>query len=161
MSLALKPPRERPRKFLVVIDKSPECHVAVRFATRRAQATGGRVTLLCAVQPADIQQWRGVEEIMKDEARQDAESLIYEAAKAVNELSGIVSELVIGDGRPVDCLLALIKEDKDVSILVLAASTSKEGPGPLVSMVAGASQYPIPVTIVPGALGDDAIDALA
>ena len=101
MSLALKPPRERPRKFLVVIDKSPECHVAVRFATRRAQATGGRVTLLCAVQPADIQQWRGVEEIMKDEARQDAESLIYEAAKAVNELSGIVT-ILARHGKVVD-----------------------------------------------------------
>jgi nucleotide-binding universal stress UspA family protein len=153
--------RERPRKFLVVIDKTAECHVAVRFATRRAQATGGRVTLLCAVQPADLQQWRGVEEIMKDEARQEAESLIYEAAKVVNELSGIIPELVIDDGRPVDCLLDLIKSDKDISILVLAASTAKEGPGPLVSMVAGASQYPIPVTIVPGNLNDDSIDTLA
>jgi nucleotide-binding universal stress UspA family protein len=153
--------RERPRKFLVVVDKTPECRIAVRFATRRAQATGGRVTLLCTAQPGDLQQWRGVEEIMKDEARQEAESLIYDAAKAVNELSGIICELVIGDGRPVDCLLDLIRNDKDVSILVLAASTAKEGPGPLVSMVAGASQYPIPVTIVPGALSDDAIDALA
>jgi len=35
MSIASKPPRERPRKFLVVVDKTPECHVAVRFATRR------------------------------------------------------------------------------------------------------------------------------
>ncbi|HXM00546.1 MAG TPA: universal stress protein [Rhizomicrobium sp.] len=154
--------RERPRKFLVVVDKSQECHVAVRFATRRAQATGGRVTLLCSAQPANVQQWRGVEEIMKDEARQEAESLIYAAAKVVNELSGIVCELVIrDDGRPIDCLLELIKSDRDISILVLAASPSKEGPGPLVSLVASASQYPIPVTIVPGALGDDAIDALA
>ncbi|HEY2069413.1 MAG TPA: universal stress protein [Rhizomicrobium sp.] len=153
--------QRRPRKFLVVVDKTAECHVAVRFATRRAQATGGRVTLLCAILPADVQQWRGVEEIMKDEARQDAESLIYEAAKVVNELSGIIPELMISDGRPVDCLLALIKEDKDVSILVLAASTAKEGPGPLVSMVAGASQYPIPVTIVPGNLTDADIDVLA
>ena len=163
MSAASKSPhgRERPRKFLVVVDKTPECRVAVRFATRRAQATGGRVTLLCSAQPADLQQWRGVEEIMKDEARQEAESLIYAAAKAVNELSGIVSELVIGEGRPLDSLLDLIKSDRDISILVLAASTAKEGPGPLVSMVASASQYPIPVTIVPGALGDDAIDALA
>jgi nucleotide-binding universal stress UspA family protein len=153
--------RERPRKFLVVVDKTAECHVAVRFATRRAQATGGRVTLLCVSQPADFQQWRGVEEIMKDEAHQEAESLVYEAAKTVNELSGIVCELVIAEGRSTDCLLALLKDDKDISILVLAASTAKEGPGPLVAMVGGASQYPIPVTIVPGNLTDADIDALA
>ncbi|MGH6872524.1 MAG: universal stress protein [Rhizomicrobium sp.] len=153
--------RERPRKFLVVVDKTPECRVAVRFATRRAQATGGRVTLLCTIQPADFQQWRGVEEIMQDEARQDAESLIYEAAKTVNELSGIVCEVVISEGRGSDCLLALLKSDRDISILVLAASTAKEGPGPLVAMVAGTGHYPIPVTIVPGNLTDADIDALA
>src|ERR1700742_2216381 len=151
---------DRPRKFLVVVDKTPEGRVAVRFAARRAQHTGGRVTLLCVAQPADFQQWRGVEEIMKDEAHQEAESLIYEAAKTVNELSGIVSELVIGEGRSTDCLIALLKDDKDISILVLPSSTAKEGPGPLVSMVAGTSQYPIPVTIVPGTLTDADIDVL-
>ena len=31
-----------PRKFLVVIDRTPECAVALRFATRRAQHTNGR-----------------------------------------------------------------------------------------------------------------------
>src|ERR1700742_4927740 len=91
-----------PRKFLVVVDKTPESKIAIRFATRRAQNTGGRVTLLCVAQAADFQQWRGVEEIMRDEAHQEAEALIYDAAKTVNELSGIVSELVIGEGRPMD-----------------------------------------------------------
>ncbi|HSM96656.1 MAG TPA: universal stress protein [Rhizomicrobium sp.] len=150
-----------PRKFLVVVDKTPESRVAIRFATRRAQATGGRVTLLCVASHADFQQWRGVEEIMKDEAHQEAESLIYEAARMVNELSGIVCELVIGDGRSMDALMNLLKNDSDISILVLAASTAKEGPGPLVATVATAAHYPIPVTIVPGNLTETDIDALA
>jgi nucleotide-binding universal stress UspA family protein len=167
MSAASPPPDSpraallRPRKFLVVVDKTPECQVAVRFATRRAQHTGGRVSLLCVAQPADFQQWRGVEEIMKDEAHQEAESLIHNAAKMVNELSGIFSELVIAQGRAQDCLLEILKNDRDISILVLATSTSKEGPGPLVSMFASAGAHPIPVTIVPGSLSDDEIDALA
>lgn len=150
-----------PRKFLVVIDKTPECKVAIRFATRRAMATGGRVTLLCVAQPADFQQWRGVEEIMKDEAHQEAEQLIYEAAKAVNELSGIICELIIAEGRAMDSLMELLKGDSDISILVLAASTAKEGPGPMVATVATAAHYPIPVTIVPGSLSDAEIDNLA
>jgi nucleotide-binding universal stress UspA family protein len=149
----------RPRKFLVVVDKTPESHVAVRFATRRAQATKGRVTLLCSAQPGDFQQWRGVEEIMRDEAHQEAENLVHAAAKVVNELSGIVCELVILEGRPFDCLLKLIKDDRDISILVLAAASAKEGPGPLVGVVA-TNQYPIPVTIVPGNLTDEQIDLL-
>jgi nucleotide-binding universal stress UspA family protein len=155
-----KSAKARPRKFLVVVDKTPECSVAVRFATRRAQHTGGRVTMLCVAQLADFQQWRGVEEIMRDEAHQEAENLLHNAAKEVNDLSGIISELVIVEGSTKEAVIALIESDKDISILVLAAGTSKEGPGPLVSMVSG-QEYTIPVTIVPGGLTDEEIDALA
>jgi nucleotide-binding universal stress UspA family protein len=155
-----EPSLERPRKFLVVVDKTPECRVAVRFAARRAQHTGGRVTLLCVAQPADFQQWRGVEEIMKDEAHQEAEGLIYAAAKTVNELAGIIPELVIAQGRPAEALLELVKSDDDISILVLAAGTAKEGPGPLVSLFAGGVQA-IPVTIVPGNFSEAKVDQLA
>jgi len=152
---------DHPRKFLVVVDKTPECSVALRFAARRAQHTGGHVTLLSVAEQGDFQQWKGVEDIMREEAHQAAESLLHNAAKVVNELSGIVPELVIERGRPSEALLALIKRDKDISILVLAASAAKEGPGPLVSLFAGTSAQTIPVTIVPGSLSDEAIDALA
>ena len=153
-------PSSRPRKFLVVVDRTPECKVALRFAARRAQHTGGRVTLLCVPQQADFQQWKGVEEIMQDEAHRDAESLVYEAAKSVNELAGIVPEILIEHGVPAECLLDLVRRDKDISILVLASGTSKDGPGPLVSLFASTVQA-IPVTIVPGDLTDEAVDELA
>ena len=149
-----------PRKFLVVIDKTPECRVALRFATRRAQHTGGRVTLMCAATPPDFQQWRGVEEIMRDEAHAEAEALLFAAAKTVNDLAGIIPELVIPYGMVTDCLIKLLKEDADISILVLASGTAKEGPGPLVTMFASTVQS-IPVTIVPGNFTDAQIDALA
>jgi nucleotide-binding universal stress UspA family protein len=150
----------RVRKFLVVIDKTPECQVALRFATRRAQHTGGRVTLMCPATPGEFQQWRGVEEIMKDEAHAEAEALLHASAKVVNDLSGILPELVIPYGTVTECLAKLLKDDKDISILVLASGAGKEGPGPLVAMFAGAVQA-IPVTIVPGTFTDAQIDALA
>jgi len=154
------PASRAPRKFLVVIDKTKECRVALRFATRRAQHTGGRVTLMCAATPPDFQQWRGVEEIMRDEAYAEAEGMLHEAAKVVNELSGILPELVIPYGVTTECVTQLLKQDKDISILVLASGTAKEGPGPLVSMFGTAVQA-IPVTIVPGNFTDEQIDALA
>src|ERR1700760_1530175 len=150
----------RVRKFLVVIDKTPECQVALRFATRRAQHTGGRVTLMCAATPGEFQQWRGVEEIMKDEAHAEAEALLHAGAKVVNDLSGILPELVIPYGTVTECLAKLLKEDKNISIPVLASGAGKEGPGPLVAMFASAVQA-IPVTIVPGTFTDAQIDALA
>ena len=148
------------RKFLVVVDKTPECRVAVRFAARRAQHTDGRVSLLCVAAPVDFQQWQGVEEIMMDEAHQDAEALVYDAAKTINELTGLTPELIIEHGEKTDCLMELIRRDRDISILVLAAGTSKDGPGPLVKLFATKVQ-PIPVTIVPGDLSDEQVDELA
>jgi nucleotide-binding universal stress UspA family protein len=150
----------RVRKFLVVVDTTPECKVALRYAARRAQHTGGRVTLLAAAAPPDFQQWRGVEEIMEDEAHSEAEALLHGAAGTVNELAGILPELIILQGRVTECVSQLLKEDRDISILVLAAGAGKEGPGPLVTMFAGGMQA-VPVTIVPGNLTEAAIDAIA
>ncbi|HVV28157.1 MAG TPA: universal stress protein [Rhizomicrobium sp.] len=158
--MSSSPAPRAPRKFLVVVDRTPEHKVALRFAARRAQHTGGRITLMCAAPLPDFQQWRGVEEIMRDEAHAEAEAMLFEAARAVNELSGILPELVILYGPVTDCLAQLLKQDGDISILVLASGTAKEGPGPLVSMF-GAAVQAIPVTIVPGNFTDAQIDALA
>ena len=46
-----------PRKFLVVVDKTPEHKVALRFATRRAQHTSGRVTLMCPATLLQAYRW--------------------------------------------------------------------------------------------------------
>ena len=157
------PPAAQGRKFLVIVDQTPECRVAQRYAARRAQHTGGTVTLLCVVGHADIQQWAGVERVMREEAYAEAQRLLQEAAQYVREIAGGEPELIVREGRAADEIRALLKEDGAISILVLAAGTSSEGPGPLVSEVArpGAGAYPIPVTVVPGSLSDEAIDALA
>ncbi len=153
----------RRRKFLVVVDKSPEHRKALRYAARRAAHTGGLVTLLTVLSPADFQHWRSVEDAIREEAMQESEKMLYEAAREVNHLSGLFPEVLIREGKSQNVLMGLLKEDPDISILVLASGTGREGPGPLVSLVAQQAQqaYPIPVTIVPGGLSDEAIDGLA
>ena len=59
-------------------------------------------------------------------------------------------------------VLNLIEDDEDIAILVLAAATGKEGPGPLVSSIGKtAGDFPIPVAIVPGHLTDEELDAMS
>ena len=71
-------------------------------------------------------------------------------------------ERVIREGDKLQELFALMEEDEDIAILVLAAATGKEGPGPLVASIGkSADAYPIPVAIVPGHLGDEELDALS
>jgi nucleotide-binding universal stress UspA family protein len=155
------PPRRR--KFLVIVDQSPEHRKALRYAARRAQHTGGLVSLLIVIAAGDFQHWRSVEDAMREEALDEAERLLYAAAKTVNELSGLHPELIVREGKSREAVLGLLKDDPDIMVLVLASSPGREGPGPLVSLVAQQAQmaYPIPVTIVPGSLSDSDIDELA
>lgn len=150
------------RKFLVVIDGSPEADLALRYAARAAQHAGGHVTLLYVMNPVEFAYWIGVKEKMQDEARGEAESVVHSAAKLINETSGLRPEIVIRQGQANEEILALIREDAHIAALILGASTGKGGPGPLVSMLASelAGSFPIPVTIVPGSLPPEKLNEL-
>ena len=91
------------------------------------------------------------------------ERLIAAAAVSVRALAGLEPEKVVRTGLKSDEVVKLIEADEDISLLVLAAGTGSNGPGPLVSALAGksAGTFPIPVAIVPGHLADEEIDALA
>ncbi|MCG6856811.1 MAG: universal stress protein [Salaquimonas sp.] len=150
------------RKFLAVIDATPECGRAVLYAGRRAAKTGGGLVLVFISPPGDFQHWIGVEEIMRAEAREEADSALDKYAQYAREKANIDPELVVREGKIVDEIYKLIEEDRDIAILVLAAGEGKEGPGPLVSSIAGRSAaFPIPVTIVPSDLSDADIEAVA
>lgn len=153
-------PGHRP-KFLVVADETEECDRAIYFAARRASRIGGGVVLAHVIEPTDYQHWLGVGEVMKQEAEEAAAALLERLAARARSVAGIEPERVIRTGARSDELKALIEEDEDVSFLVLAAGTGKDGPGPLVSALAAqGGAFPIPVVIVPGALGDAELDAL-
>ena len=70
---------------------------------------------------------------------------------------------MIREGGRAEQVRKLIEEDKDIAILVLAAGTGSEGPGPLVTEIAarGSADFPVPITIVPGNLSDEDISALS
>ncbi|SFZ84879.1 Nucleotide-binding universal stress protein, UspA family [Devosia enhydra] len=158
-----EPVRDYKRKFLVVIDDTEECDRAVTFAAGRVKRTGGTVVLLSVIESEDFTQFLGVEEVMRAEAREAAETLLDQRIARINEIGGVRTETVIREGRPVEEIEKVIAADSSIAILVLAASASNEGPGPLVSAFAtrsGAKALPLLITIVPGALTDEQIAAL-
>jgi nucleotide-binding universal stress UspA family protein len=149
------------RKFLAIIDETPECGRAAAYAARRASASGGGCVFLYVIAPGDFQHWLGVEKIMRAEATEEAGTRLARIADELRESVGIEPELVIREGKAQEEIHAVIEADREIAILVLAASDAAEGPGPLVSAVAGgASAFPIPVTIVPATLTDEDIESL-
>jgi nucleotide-binding universal stress UspA family protein len=150
-------------KFLVVIDETPECERALHFAARRAARTGAMLTTLAVVDPPNDFEWIGVGEAMLAEAEAESRERLEAAAATARASAGVDPEQVLRTGKKADEIVQLIEEDEDISFLVLAAGTGKEGPGPLVASLAtrSVSTFPIPVVIVPGSLSDAEIDALA
>lgn len=147
------------RKFMVVVDETPECAQAMRFAARRAQSTGGGVVMLYVIPPDDFQHWMGVAEVMRAEARDVAEARLSDLAEELRALTGITPEFQIREGKAVEAVLNQIERDPDIGVLVLGAG-EEDGPGPLVTQMVQkmAGRLPIPVTIVPGGLTMERID---
>jgi nucleotide-binding universal stress UspA family protein len=149
-------------KCLVIVDETAEWDRAVYYASRWAVRLGGGVVMLRVIETEDQnQQWLGVADIMRAEAEEAANAALDRAAGRANGIAAITPERVIREGDTTGQILDVIEQDVDIAVLVLAANDGPEGPGPIIAAMAKlAGSFPIPVTIVPGSLTDEQIDAL-
>jgi nucleotide-binding universal stress UspA family protein len=150
------------RVFLVVVDDSDEMQVALKFAAKRAKHSGGRVALLYVIEPAEFQHWMFVGTLMAEEAREEAEKAVHQYSRQVQDITGQIPMIYIREGEREDQLMKLLKEEPLISLLVLAAADSTDGPGPLVSSLTGdmVGGLPVPITVVPGTLSDEDIERI-
>jgi nucleotide-binding universal stress UspA family protein len=149
------------RKFLVLIDDSPECDRAVSFAAHRVRRTGGTLVLMSVIDSEDFGQFIGVAETMRAEARDEAERNLDARIARIEQIGQIRTETVIREGRPAEAIEAVVAQDPGIAILVIAARLGDKGPGPLVNHFVANSRLHILVTIVPPAMTDEEIVAVA
>jgi nucleotide-binding universal stress UspA family protein len=149
------------RKFLVLIDESPECDRAVSFAAHRMNRTGGTLVLLSAIDTTDFGQFIGVADTMRAEARDQAERNLDARIARIAEIGQIRTETLIREGTPAEAIEQVIAEDPGIAVLVLAASRTDKGPGPLVQHFVANNRLHVLVTIVPAAMTDEEIVAVA
>ena len=149
------------RKFLAVVDSTPECEKAIHYAARRVSAIDADLVLIYVMEPGDFQHWLGVEDVMRAESRAAADAALANASQLAVEFGGITPQLEVREGNPVAAIESLVEDDPDIALMVLAAGDASEGPGPLVSAIAGSGNaFSIPVTVVPNTLTDEDIDDL-
>jgi nucleotide-binding universal stress UspA family protein len=155
------------RKFLVVVDETPECESALAFAAIRAQRTHGQLALLYVIEPdVDFQHWLGIEEIAREEGHNKARAVFRLFGRKLKAMGfeDIVPEEIVREGMKAEEITKLIEEDQDIGVLVLGASKDPSGPGPLVATLAEGrlvGSFPVPIAVVPGCLGLEEILALA
>jgi nucleotide-binding universal stress UspA family protein len=149
------------RKFLVVLDDSQECMNAMRFAALRAAHTGGGVEVLAVIPPDEFNHWIGVGAVMREEARDRINAHFEVFAKWMRDKQQVDPELVIREGEAVTEIIAQIADDSEVGVLVLGAGVGNKGPGPLVTQLTkSAGTLPIPITIVPGDITKEKLEAI-
>ena len=150
------------RKFLIILDDTPEMLNAMRYAAIRASKTGGAVEMLAIVSPVDFQPFMGVAEVMRAEAREKIEAQFQGFKTRLEKRDGLTPTLVIREGDKIEELMAHIKADTEIGVLVLGAGTEK-GPGPLVAALTGRrmNEMRVPITIVPGGMTKDEITAVS
>jgi nucleotide-binding universal stress UspA family protein len=151
------------RVFLVVVDETEEMRNALRYACRRAQKTTGRVALLHVIEPLEFQHWLGVGRVMEEEARAEAEQRLQALATEVYAQTGSVSIIHLREGNRAEQLVQLLQEDPSISLIVLGTARSASNPGPLVTYLLAnlGRRVRVPVTLVPGELTVEEIDALS
>ena len=98
---------------------------------------------------------------MRAEAKERIEVHFEVFAQWMRDRQGVNPSLVIREGEVVPEILAQISEDPEIGILVLGASTDKKGPGPIVTQLSkNAGSLPIPITVVPGDLSKERLEAI-
>lgn len=149
------------RKFLVILDDTPEMLNAMRFAALRAKKTGGAVVMLAVISPDEFQHFMGVADVMRAEAHEKIEAHFQVFKDRMEKREGITPSLVVREGDKVDAVIEQLKSDPEIGIVVIGAGTEKGGPGLLVSALTGRrlADLRVPITIVPGSMTKEDIIA--
>ena len=111
------------RYILVVADNSSEMKIALEYACARSKKTGRKIIIATFVEPIDVLTTQGVSEIMKNEAREEAENLLQKAANHVKNKTGEIPSLALRGGETIAELKKLLEEEEKINVLVLAANS--------------------------------------
>ena len=150
------------KKFLVVIDDSKELKNAIHFAAQRAKNTNGALSMLYVVDHAINAQWSKVEHLIEQEETSEAKKICRKWAQLIKDQFNIDTEIILKLGNKKDEILKLLREDKNIRILVLATSSDGEEPGPIIKSLLSSKMrdLSIPIVLVPGSMEEKDINLI-
>ncbi len=146
------------RVYLVIMDETDEARKALRYASRRAAASGGSVHILALVPQQSFNAFGGVQATIEQEARDRAEVMASSAAGSLFSQSGKMPTISVRIGEGQAVIKEYLEEHPEVAALVLGAA-AEGAPGPLIShFSAHSGSLACPLYIVPGSFTSEDID---
>ncbi len=133
--------------YLCIIDNSQELEAAIQYASKEAKNHQTDVAFLYPIEPIQMQQWAGVEDIMREESRTAAIEAMNKWAIVVENLTSRRPTTYIEEGKTLDLLTGILGKEA-ISHLVLAAG---QGDNPIIQEIVCNAKHPlgVPLTIVP------------
>ena len=143
--------------FLMIVDSSQEFQAVIEHAIKMANSCDARIALLRVLHVEHTDHWQNIEDKIRSEMRAHSESLIWEASGQILRETGHFPMLCIEEGVKSDTIIDIIDRYSNISALILAADSTSNKPGPLVSYFTGKglSRLKVPLFIVPGHLHSD------
>ncbi|MEM7070922.1 MAG: universal stress protein [Pseudomonadota bacterium] len=151
----------RERTYLVVVDDSDEFQIALEYTYRRVCKIGGNIALLHTIEDdQDFHHWTGVRDLMIQEKREEAEQLMQRYSDQIYQRTHKLPVLHIRNGKIINELLALLDEERSISVVVLGASSADGNPGPIITqaILQNSGKLRVPFIIVPGHLSNEELD---
>ena len=115
------------RYILVVADDSPEMEIALEYACARSKKTSRKIIIATFIEPLDVLTTQGVTEIMKNEARDEAEKLLQRAASYVKDKTGEMPALAVRDSNTIiNSLVSQEITNIRVPVMIVPGNFSKD-----------------------------------
>jgi hypothetical protein len=151
-------------KLLVVMDETSESLAALRFAGVSAKRLNSNVALLMAVETETQRHWLGVENIIKEEARQTALEKMRTLTSEITAFTNITPDIIIREGSKFAALAQRVEEDDEITAIVIGVAdddnASSIAAAPIIEKLL-AGHLGLPVIIVPETLSERMLQRIA
>ena len=139
--------------FLVCVDESDEFKAALEYACENAQKHKINLTLLYIIETANFRHWKGVENIMREEQKNEAKEVLEKYITYIKDNYKLHVKSYIKTGEKLDVLIKTLNGKRPkVKNLVLGLAMDKIENNKVISSLTGIlrKKLTLPIIIVPG-----------
>ncbi|MAI29912.1 MAG: hypothetical protein CMP38_06870 [Rickettsiales bacterium] len=139
--------------LLVYVDESEEFLEAMKYACELARTESLGIMLLYIVQDENFRHWKGVENIMREEQKNEAKEVLGKYIKYIKDNYKLHVKSYIKTGDKLDVLIkALNGKRPKIKNLVLGLAMDKIENNKVISSLTGIlrKKLTLPIIIVPG-----------
>lgn len=116
------------RCYMVVYEEGESFEKALHYTLKLVRYHKGYLALAYLYKPeSGAVTWGNVEDIMKREAREEAEKALWKIARQIQEKHDITPCLFIEEGSASDALGKIAKKENAVDALILTSQSAQDG----------------------------------